>query len=481
MKHGLGLYGFMARIEDKIADKRKAECEETIDEEMSRFCASAAEKYGIIRGQNLLQMQVDITNKGWFDEKVSLKNEETADFLEKEKEELIRRRDAMFDRISKLPLEGTFDKAAGRISAGRNSDSLEKGGYNERLENAEEYLENNGLNFPTEEYLQRVYHQAGAIIDEVEKDIGINQKGAYGESYVNEQLKLYENKYHILQNIVIRSEDSQGKTSEVDTYIITEKGLIVVETKNYGNERQRLHITRDGRWTLEDIRTGKVLKVIDHSPVAQNARHCLAVERLIEEKFGRNCGIPVIPVVFIANNKVAIQNDSTSHVIRVSEFYSFIQNTLKYPAIVSEERQQEIEELLKENNIGAQNFTVKSRMQKMRCIEEIEHAFTQYVLYNQEVADYYKEMTKKYCPKVKMPWWILAIPYIPIIFLLDLDTIPLKIAGCVIYSIGIFSIPLAILAVIVVLYLDVILSSVKFIIGILILGALCGGLTMMKR
>ena len=120
-------------------------------------------------------------------------------------------------------------------------------------------------------------------------------------------------------------------------------------------------------------------------------------------------------------------------------------------------------------------------MQKLRCIEEVEHVFTQYVLYNQEVADYYKEMTKKYRPKVKMPWWILAIPYIPIIFLLDLDTIPLKITGCVIYSIGIFSIPLAILAVIVVLYLDVILSSVKFIIGMLVFGAICGGLTTMKR
>ena len=89
--------------------------------------------------------------------------------------------------------------------------------------------------YESEEYLQRVYHQAGAIIDEVEKDIGINQKGAYGESYVNEQLKLYENKYHILQNIVIRSEDSQGKTSEVDTYIITEKGQMPGKENVWGN------------------------------------------------------------------------------------------------------------------------------------------------------------------------------------------------------------------------------------------------------
>ena len=118
------------------------------------------------------------------------------------------------------------------MRVGRQSGVMREGGHNSLLMQAEKYIENNGMDFPTEEYLQRIHYQYTKVLDEIEKEIAILRKGIAGEEYVNEQLRLYEGKYRVLKNIVLESVDSQGNTSEVDAYIITDKGLVVAEIKN---------------------------------------------------------------------------------------------------------------------------------------------------------------------------------------------------------------------------------------------------------
>lgn len=459
-----GLLGIRNTISENRKEKeRKANLPDyktVIEQEMEEFCRKKAEEYGISRGQNLTHLQMSIADEGYYYEEVAMKNEDAIDFLEKEKEELISRKDAMFDRIQNLPIEGKFalDKSSMRI--GRQCGIMQPGGSNALLSQAEKYIENSGIDFPTEEYLQKIHYQTALVLDEIDKDIAILQKGIAGEEYVNEQLRLYEGKYKILKNIVLESADSQGNTSEVDVYIITDRGLVVAEIKNYGNENQVLHITNDGRWVIENIHNGNILRRIDKSPVEQNTRHCLAVERLLTQEFGEGCNIPVIPVIFIANNKVSINNESKSSVIRVSEFYTFI-NSIQNAAAVSKDLQEKIESLLNTHNIGAQLFKVKSRKMIMGCLEKMEKVFADYVLYNNEVAEEYqktvirntpvKEKRKRKAVKPNFMTIVLCLlPYLPI--LLIEWTPEFRIVLLISYTVMLLNIPLGLLAVII-LYL----------------------------
>ena len=413
--------GIIGKIYNYKLGKKQVESREIIKKEMEAFCQKMASKYGINRGTDLLELQNAITSKTYYYKEFAMKNEDTILFLEKERQEILMRRDAMFERIKALPVEGFFGLDGQTMDIGRRFSGSNENGTNNMLAQAQEHLENNGIDFPTEEYLQRIFGWVTNLLDEIDKEIKILQKGVQGEDHVNEQLRLYEGKYKILKNIVIDSADSQGNTSEVDAYIITDKGLVVAEVKNYGNENQRLHITGDGRWAIEDIHNGTILKRIDKSPVEQNTRHCLAVERLLKETFGENCNIPIIPVVFIANNKVSIQNESRSSVLRVSEFYTFI-NSIVGGAVVSKEQQESIEKLLNDKNVGARDFWVKSRLQMMESLEQLEKVYTQYVLYNNEVAQEYEKVVEKNKPRVGLKFMgILAIPYI-LFFVFDFTT-----------------------------------------------------------
>lgn len=467
MSFSYGLLGIGNTIAENRKEKqRKAalpDKKKVLDREMEEFCDKKAAEYGITRGINLVELQMSIANADYYYEEIMMKNEDAVVFLEDEREQIISRRNAMFDRIRQLPIEGQYAPDKSGMRVGRQSGVMREGGSNSLLKQAEKYIENNGMDFPTEEYLQRIYYQYTKVLDEIDREIAILRKGIAGEEYVNEQLRLYEGKYRILKNIVLESVDSQGNTSEVDAYIITDKGLVVAEIKNYGNENQRLRITNDGRWVIEDIHNGNILKRIDKSPVEQNTRHCLAVERLLGQEFGEDCNIPVIPVIFIANNKVSISNGSKSDVIRVSEFYTFI-NSIQNPTAVSKEVQGKIESLLNARNIGSQPFKVNSRWRIMDCIEEMERVFTNYVLYNNEIAEEYqravirntpvKEKKKRVSKKPNIRTIILCLlPYLPILFFGW--TPQFRLILLISYTIMLCNIPLGLVAV-VVLYMIII-------------------------
>lgn len=458
MSFSYGLLGIKHTVsENKKEKQRKAMLPDpkmVLDKEMEDFCEKKAAEYGIRRGTDLEELQQSLIKGSYFYEEILMKNEDAASFLEKEREDIASRRDAMFDRIKQLPIEGQYAPDKSGMRVGRQGGVMKEGGPNSLLKQAEKYLENNGIDFPTEEFLQRFHYQAGVVLNDINKDIAVLQKGIAGEKYVNEQLRLYEGKYKVLQNIVLESADSQGNTSEVDAYIITDRGLVVAEVKNYGNENQRLHITNDGRWVMEDVYSGSILRRIDHSPVEQNTRHCLAVERLLRQEFGEDCNIPVIPVIFIANNKVSINNESKSSVIRVSEFYTFI-NSVQNTAPVSKEMQEKIEKLLDGHNIGAQDFKVMSRRMMMDSLEKMEKVFTDYVLYNNEVAEEYqkavirnkpvKEKRKREAYKPSIMTIVLClIPYLPI--LLFGWTPQFRIVLLAGYTVMLFNIPLGLLA-----------------------------------
>ena len=206
MGFSYGLLGIGNTIAENRKEKqRKAalpDRKKILDREMEEFCNKKAAVYGITRGINLVELQMSIANADYYYEEMMMQNEDAAVFLEGEREQIISRRNAMFDRIRQLPIEGQYAPDKSGMRVGRQSGVMREGGLNSLLKQAEKYIENNGMDFPTEEYLQRIHNQYTKVLDEIEKEIAILRKGIAGEEYVNEQLRLYEGKYRVLKNIV---------------------------------------------------------------------------------------------------------------------------------------------------------------------------------------------------------------------------------------------------------------------------------------
>lgn len=237
-------------------------------------------------------------------------------------------------------------------------------GYNEysrefEIQQKETEYEDNHMSYHTSDFLDNFHNPYEDLIsyhniilaaytryDSSYKGL---QKGDRGEAYVNRELELFRDKYKFASNIKIANIDFKGKTSETDLYVITSKGILVCEIKNKGNEKCRFKISKDGQWRKE---TGKHSEVMD-SPFAQNTRHCIATERLLRDN-GIN-DYKIIPVVIIANEKVQIENNSENAVIRISELYNYVQN-LQFPEKYTEEYQNKILAILKQNNITDDNY-----------------------------------------------------------------------------------------------------------------------------
>ena len=110
MDYQLGLLGLLEFIYTKVLSKKQLSNDGITKKEMEDFCDKTAKKYGVTRGINLLDMQHSIANPGYVDEEVAMKNEDAVKFLENEREELLRRKEAMFVRMSVLPVDVVFDE-----------------------------------------------------------------------------------------------------------------------------------------------------------------------------------------------------------------------------------------------------------------------------------------------------------------------------------------------------------------------------------
>lgn len=154
-------------------------------------------------------------------------------------------------------------------------------------------------------------------IESVNKDFNILELGIRGEDKVDKILNTH--KYiKNLSNLVIT--DTDGQRVECDNLLVTEKGIFIVEVKNYGsNGRFTLNIDNSGRW--ERVYGSKSF-VMD-SPFAQNSRHIGIIKNIL---FEHNLNIPVYGVIVIANDTVDIINNSNNMVVRADFLIDTINN-----------------------------------------------------------------------------------------------------------------------------------------------------------
>ena len=122
-------------------------------------------------------------------------------------------------------------------------------------------------------------------------------KGIYGEWKVARKLKrCFPRKTPIINNYICVDPDynnvlseKEKKTVQIDHIVVCEKGVLVIETKNYagrlyGNDEQR-------EWT-QVLAGGKVKNAL-YNPIKQNATHCHHVRRIVGKE------IPVKSIVVL--------------------------------------------------------------------------------------------------------------------------------------------------------------------------------------
>jgi len=198
--------------------------------------------------------------------------------------------------------------------------------------------------------LEKLYKELLNDISELQKQYNILAKGENGENLANKYFSLFSEKYQTRKNIIIPVGDAFAKSSEIDTYIITSKGLFVCEIKNWGNEKETIVIENDGKWYRKVGRD----KMSVSSPVEQNTRHCIATEKYLKQ---HSIECRTIPIIVMANSKVNIENNSQNVVLRVSEVYNYIEN-LNLPATLSKQDQRKIVSILDSCERAEKKFQV---------------------------------------------------------------------------------------------------------------------------
>lgn len=201
------------------------------------------------------------------------------------------------------------------------------------------------------------------FFDSIFKDIFIQfaglKKGSDGEKKVDEHLDLYSDTLINMSNIRLELENT---SIETDNVIITNKGIFLVEVKNYGKEGETIEISKDGKWKRYYSNNKNVQKEIKNIQEQHN-RHIGIMQRFINNKLKEKGLITEYiefePIIVIANDDVEIINDSTYAIMRTSNIHDYIRK-FRSEITLSKEVQNEIYEILNANKKEAKSYPIIS-------------------------------------------------------------------------------------------------------------------------
>lgn len=154
---------------------------------------------------------------------------------------------------------------------------------------------------------------------ELKKQRAIKQGGIDGEKKVKEELEELNGKgYKVVNGVYLKG---NTLTQEIDSLVVTPKGIFNIETKNYGGS---IAINKYGDW----IRTKHGKTSYLKNPVEQVEKH----KKCIKEIVGN---VRVIDVVVIANSNTTIEGTKNSKVkvikyFGLSEYISSYKGENKY-------------------------------------------------------------------------------------------------------------------------------------------------------
>lgn len=199
---------------------------------------------------------------------------------------------------------------------------------------------------------------------EWEKEIGISQHfqefrsesigvslGETGEQRVAMELQPYEGQIIVLPNLRL---EVDGESIENDFVLISPYGIYVLEVKNLGSGGgYGLYIEKDGRWNKVRGRNMEYME----SPVHQNERHILYLEKYINAELGKNLDnyLRVQGIVVIANDKADIKNESDHLILRYKDIMS---NIRRQPVVMKEEEMKKIAGILQKAGLEPKKYPI---------------------------------------------------------------------------------------------------------------------------
>ncbi len=164
--------------------------------------------------------------------------------------------------------------------------------------------------------------------------------GKIGELYTHHELnmvRLFGRHGKVLRNVYVPKED--GTTSEIDLLFITQKGVFVIESKNYsgwifGSENQ-------GYWTA--TLPGQKNKF--YNPIKQNKTHIKWLKNYLEDD------IPMFSIIVFSDRcelkKVTVESSHVRVIHRERLYYNIKEIWREYPDAMSEQLIKDIFEKLK--------------------------------------------------------------------------------------------------------------------------------------
>ena len=180
-------------------------------------------------------------------------------------------------------------------------------------------------------------------------------KGVWGEFQVKIKLKIFFKKSGvIINNYVYVDENYKSavdskhiRTVQIDHIVVSEKGVLVVETKNYSG---RIYGDKSQTMWTQVLKYGKVKNKL-YNPIKQNETHCYYVRKII----GENVPIRSV-VVFAQNNTEYIR--CTGEVVGLKSLKKYLHSL---PSLLNQEQVIEISEKLKSAN---QSDVISNRQHK---------------------------------------------------------------------------------------------------------------------
>lgn len=203
------------------------------------------------------------------------------------------------------------------------------------------------------ELARKICCNVDSFYDSISIAVEQEDKGSTGEESVAEYIKRVTSS-KVLQSVVLpAASEDMGKTAESDLIVITANGIYVCEVKNYGKAGQTLSIGENG--SIRKLTSkGHILKEYT-SPFLQNDNHCKAIEQVLQASDIH--GIPIYPVVVIANTDVAIQNHSNMFVVDTYQLADMIRNAEK-TAVLNDIEVGNVYKAIKEKRIEERSFPV---------------------------------------------------------------------------------------------------------------------------
>lgn len=202
--------------------------------------------------------------------------------------------------------------------------------------------------------------------------MGKLSRGEKGEEIVQEAFKALSFPYYLINNLVL--EDKKNFTHQIDHIVITQKGIYVIETKNYYGEISTN--ANDSIW----LRRIKDKVDTFGNPIHQNQSHIRAIKDLIGNKYEY-----ISLVVFVRNNAPYMPDDN---VINLDDLMLFMNEYPTNSHITLEE--------MKKIYISLLNFeSDASQKDHLNHIKELKEKRKE----NQSIIS--KSIETRICPKCK--------------------------------------------------------------------------------